>query len=317
LQRTDGPASDITIQGEIETLMSIVTDALTDYIASGLAAAESGLPAEVLPNLAAYTYETARITARTTLQTNKVTIQENVIQFVEDNSNVYEVLMPGNRSMLSNDFTQICDMGYGLVTANGGLAEAVSMFTYYCYTSYFSLSGGQIRSVGGSSAHGVYALAAEGSDPLEVPTAVDLYYELSQGAVVYNDGGVYDNEIDKFIIYVTDYSYPPRDGSEIEIDHGGIIGLVRYPVVSAVSEGDFPGDSTGQKLYRLNLDSDTAGLEAEVTDGTRVTLRVNTEIVLTGDVVGVAVRPSTALKINELFEHFSSHKKYVRQAYAY
>ncbi len=303
-----GSASDVAIQGEIETLMSIIITALNTYrVTAGsesakLAAAVASLPAEVLPDLTAYAYETAKKTARTTLQTAKTTIQSNVISFVNDNANVYEVLMPGNRSMLSNDFTQICDMGYGLVTANGGLAEAVSMFTYYCYTSYFSLSGGQIRSVGGSSAHGVYALAAEGSDPLEVPTPVDLYYDLSQGAVVYNDLGVYDNDVNGFIIYVTDYTYPPRDGSEIEIDHGGTDGLVRYPVVSATTENDFPADSTGQKIYRLNLDSDTDGLIAAVPNGTRITLRVNTEIVLTGDVVGVAVRPSTALKINELFD---------------
>jgi len=303
-----GSASDAAIQGEIETLMSIIITALNTYRTTGgteaakLAAAVATLPAEVLPDLSAYAYDTNKKTARTTLQTAKTTIQTNVIDFVNDNANVYEVLMPGNRSMLSNDFTQICDMGYGLVTNNGGLAEAVSMFTYYCYTSYFSLGGGQIRSVGGSSAHGVYALAAEGSDPLEVPTAVDLYYNLAQGAVVYNDGAAYNNSINGFILYVTDYTYPPRDGSEVEIDHGGTLGLVRYPVVSAVTEQDFPTDSTGQKLYRLNLDSDAGGLVAIVANGTRVTLRVNTEIVLTGDVVGVAVRPSTALKINELFD---------------
>ena len=308
LSQVTGSASDGAVQATIETLMSSIALALNTYRVTGgtesakLAAAEATLPVETLPNLAAYAYEAARITARTNLQTSKAAIQTTVIGFVNDNANVYEVLMPGNRSMLSNDFTQICDMGYGLVTANGGLAEAVSMFTYYCYTSYFSLSGGQIRSVGGSSAHGVYALAAEGSDPLEVPTAVDLYYELSQGAVVYNDGGVYDNDVNGFIIYVTDYTYPPRDGSEIEVDHGGTIGLVRYPVVSAVTEIDFPSDSTGQKIYRLNLNSDTDGFVAAVPNGTRVTLRVNTEIVLTGDVVGVAVRPSTALKINEMFD---------------
>ena len=303
-----GVASDIAIQGEIETLMSIIITALNTYRTTvgtedaKLAAAVGSLPAEVLPNLSAYAYNASRLTARTTLISAKATIQSNVIGFVNENANVYEVLMPGNRSMLSNDFTQICDMGYGLVTANGGLAEAVSMFTYYCYTSYYSITGGQIRSVGGSSAHGVYALAAEGSDPLEVPTPVDLYYDLSQGAIIYNDGGVYDNDVNGFIVHVTDYTYPPRDGSEIEVDHGGTIGLVRYPVVSAVSETDFPADSTGQKIYRLNLDSDTDGLVATIPNGTRVTLRVNTEIVLTGDVVGVAVRPSTALKINELFD---------------
>ena len=301
-----GAASDGTVQGEIETLMSIVTDALTDYIASGVEAAESGLPAEVLPILSVaaggYDYDATRISARVALESAKSTIQANVITFVNDNANVYEVLMPGNRSMLSNDFTQINDMGYGLIATNGGLTEAVSMFTYYNYTSYYSLNGGQIRSVGGSSAHGVYALAAEGSDPLEVPTPVDLYYELTQGAVVYNDLGSYDNDVSGFIIYVTDVDYPPRDQSEIEIDHGGVTGIVRYPVVSSVTETDFPVDSTGQRIYRLNLNSDTDGLVASVPDGTRVTIRSNNEIVLTGGIVGVAVRPSTALKLNELFD---------------
>jgi hypothetical protein len=299
---------DAAAQGEIEVLMAPIHQALNTYRttsgseATKLAAAVAGLPATVLPDLEEYVYDTYRKNTRSALESEKTAIQTGVIAFVNENANVFEVLMPGNRSMLSNDFTQICDMGYGLVTNNGGLAEAVSMFTYYCYTSYYSLNGGQIRSVGGSSAHGVYALAAEGSDPLEVPTAVDVYYEFAQGAVVYNDGGVYENAEGQFIIYVTDYDYPPRDGSEIEIDHGLAIGVVRYPVVSAVSETDFPVDSTGQKLYRLNLNSDTDGLVAEVPTGTRVTLRANTEIVLTGGVVGVAVRPSTALKINELFD---------------
>ena len=146
------------------------------------------LPAEVLPKLTAasggYDYDATRISARVALEAAKTTIQANVITFVNDNANVYEVLMPGNRSMLSNDFTQINDMGYGLIATNGGLTEAVSMFTYYNYTSYYSLNGGQIRSVGGSSAHGVYALAAEGSDPLEVPTPTGFYTDLAQTATV-------------------------------------------------------------------------------------------------------------------------------------
>jgi hypothetical protein len=309
-----GSASDGTVVGEIESLMSIIIGALTTFTATSgtpnvkSIAAVAGLPAEVLPNIlpvddgGVYNYDEVRISARDALESAKVDIQTNVIAFVDANSNVYEVLMPGNRSMLSNDFTQINDMGYGLIAANGGLTECVSMFTYYCYTSYYSVTGGQIRSVGGSSAHGVYALAAEGSDPLEVPTAVDLYYELAQGAVVYNDGGAYDNDVNGFIIYITDYSYPPRDQSEIEVDHGGATGLVRYPVVSAVTESDFPSDSTGQKLYRLNLNSDTDGFVVAVPNGTRVTLRTNNEVVLTGGVVGIAVRPSTALKLNELFD---------------
>ena len=52
----------------------------------------------------------------------------------------------GNRSMLSNDFTQVNDLGYGLVCTNNGIAEAVSVFTYYNWTCYYAINGGKIRS---------------------------------------------------------------------------------------------------------------------------------------------------------------------------
>ena len=314
--------SNATIAGWIENLMAPIATAVS-------AVSTSGLVSEVLPSLTAYrrfdttpspyytelfaiSYDSAKQVARTTLETNKTTIQSAVIAFVDLNSNRYEILMPGNRSMLSNDFTQINDMGYGLLTTNGGLAEAVSMFTYYCYTSYYSLNGGQIRSVGGSSAHGVYALAAEGSDPLEVPTAVDLYYDLSQGARVYNDSAVYNNELKGLIIYIGDWEYTPLNFSEIEVDHGGQTGLVRYAVVSAVTEETWPTvrwdgaswttSGATKTIYRLNLNSKASdGLVAVIANGAKITLRVTTEIILTGDVVGVAVRPSTALKLNETF----------------
>lgn len=96
-----------------------------------------------------------------------------------------ELITAGNRSMLSNDYTQINDLGYGLVVTNNGLIEAVSVFTYYCYTAYYSLNGGQIRSLNGSCAYGVNALKAEGSDPLEVPDEVTLKYDLVQTARVW------------------------------------------------------------------------------------------------------------------------------------
>jgi len=96
-----------------------------------------------------------------------------------------ELITAGNRSMLSNDFTQVNDLGYGLVATNNGLIEAVSVFTYYNYTAYYSLNGGQIRSLNGSCAYGLNALKAEGSDPLEVPDDITLKYDLVQTAKVY------------------------------------------------------------------------------------------------------------------------------------
>ena len=59
----------------------------------------------------------------------------------------------GNRSMLGNDFTQVNDLGYGLVVTNGGLSEMVSQFTYYCWTAYYANNGGEIRSLNLSLIH--------------------------------------------------------------------------------------------------------------------------------------------------------------------
>ncbi len=214
---------------------------------------------------------------------------------------VYEVLMPGNRSMLANDFTQICDMGYGLVTHNGGLLEAVSVFTYYCYISYYSLNGGQIRSVGGSSAHGNYALVAEGSDPLEIPTPVTLYYDLGQGAKVYFPSSLYANNAGETQIYVYNYTYVPLDKSELEIIHipiaTSIPELTRYSVNSVSTVGLPAG------VARLTISSTgnatTSGLAYQVPPDTPVSIRNNSQVILTGDVVDVATRPSTALVLNE------------------
>lgn len=80
----------------------------------------------------------------------------------------------GNRSMLGNDFTQINDLGYGLITTNGGLSEMVSMFTYYTQASFYAKNGGEIRSLNGSNGYGNFGLVAEGADPNEIPDSVSL-----------------------------------------------------------------------------------------------------------------------------------------------
>ena len=88
----------------------------------------------------------------------------------------------GNRSMLGNDFTQVNDLGYGLIVTNGALSEMVSQFTYYCWTAYYANNGGEIRSLNGSNAYGEYGLVANGSDPNEIPDAVTLRDNMSKPA---------------------------------------------------------------------------------------------------------------------------------------
>ena len=95
----------------------------------------------------------------------------------------------GNRSMLSNDFTQVNDLGYGIVAVNNALTECVSMFTYYCHTGYIATSGSQIRSLGGNNSYGFYGLVSEGADPDEIPTAVNLRDDMAFPAKVLNFEG--------------------------------------------------------------------------------------------------------------------------------
>jgi len=134
--------------------------------------------------------------------------------------------------MLANDFTQVNDDGYGVVTMNGGLSELVSVFTYYCHTAYYAGNGGQIRALNGSNAYGEYGLVAEGADPNEIPDAVGLIDNFVQQAEVFSDGGVYTNPVDQLYIYITGPLYTPHARGEIEIDHGGLIGLTRYEIVT-------------------------------------------------------------------------------------
>ena len=299
-----GSVSGAVIQAEIQSLL----DNISTIITSGTGSADP----ITYPDITAYTYDGNRVASRETLISNRTSIQEQTITFVNENANVYEVLMPGNRSMLSNDFTQINDLGYGVVVANGGLAEAVSMFTYYCHISYYALTGGQIRSVGGSSAHGNYALVAEGADPLEVPTPVTLYYELAQGVTCYFPSPSYSNTAGGLSLYIEYDDYQPLDRSELEVDHG-LGQIYRYPVTSVGIDDTLPAG-----VVRLSLGSSEGatgvdGLAATIPDGTRMTLRSNAQVVLTGDVVDVAVRPSTGLVLRESSEvyrilQFSSYE---------
>jgi len=137
----------------------------------------------------------------------------------------FMLLSAGNTSMCSNDFTQINDVGYGLVATNLGLIETVSVFSYYCWVAYYANNGGQIRSLNGSNAHGEYGIMSEGSDPLEVPDKANLADNMVQVMKVFKTGDfVTYNVADELAIYVYDYDYAPYNVAEAEINHGsGVI----------------------------------------------------------------------------------------------
>ena len=288
LPRVTGTAATATEAATINTLMTAVASAISagNYVAAQ-AAITLSLPITT-------GYDTSNTAARNLVQANKTDIQTAVVAYVDFNGNRYELLMPGNRSMLANDFTQINDLGYGAVGHNGGLLELVSMFTYYCHIAYYSVNGAQIRSVAGSNAHGNYALVAEGADPLEVPTPTGIFEDLSQGVRCYFPSSPYANVTGGLAIYVYKYDYTPLSNSELEINHSGEI--YRYPVTSVALDDTTPG------VARLNLGAGqggAGGLFDVVPNDTLMTIRSNGQILLTGGLENVAVRPSTGLKLRE------------------
>jgi hypothetical protein len=213
------------------TAVQSLTDIIIDYVAD--ADYDTATPT-VNPTITA---EDAGLQAdRATLIAAKSTLQSAIISYLNDGVGKVVLSTAGNKSMLGNDFTQVNDMGYGIFATNNGLIESVSIFTYYCHTAYYSLNGAQIRCLNGSSAHGVYALKAEGADPNEVPDSVTLKFPLIQTAQAYENLGLdIQNTAGSLSLWVSGYQYTPRSGSIVEIDHTGSPTSTIVPVTGLTS----------------------------------------------------------------------------------
>jgi uncharacterized protein YaiE (UPF0345 family) len=76
--------------------------------------------------------------------------------------------------MVANDFTQINTDGKGVSVINGGRAELVSVFTYYCDKGFNAETGGVIRALNCSNGYGEYGAFADGVSASETPDEVQL-----------------------------------------------------------------------------------------------------------------------------------------------
>ena len=89
----------------------------------------------------------------------------------------------GNKSMVSNDFTQVLSDGIGAWITNGGRAELVSVFTYYCSVGYFAEDGGIIRATNGNNSYGSWGAIADGNDPAETPDTCSVWNRNNEALV--------------------------------------------------------------------------------------------------------------------------------------
>jgi len=212
------------------------------------------------------------------------------------------IIGAGNTSMLSNDFTQINDLGYGLIATNKGLIETVSVFSYYCHAAFYAKNGGQIRSLNGSTAHGVYGLVAEGGDPLEVPDSITLADNMVQIAQVYK-AGVFAStaETNDTSLVLYNCSYIPQNITELEINHGATVGIYRYEISRAEDVSDLESPPlAANTLIRVylganNSDTTATGLAANLTHNDLITLRALQSFRFYNITETNPIRPSTAM----------------------
>lgn len=80
----------------------------------------------------------------------------------------------GNKSLTSNDFTQIISDGIGAWITNNARAELVSVFTYYSHVGYLAENGGRIRGTNGNNSYGDFGSVAEGFDETETPILANV-----------------------------------------------------------------------------------------------------------------------------------------------
>lgn len=169
----------------------------------------------------------------------------------------------GNKSILSNDFTQVNDLGYGIVVANNALAELVSVFTYYCHIGYYAIHGAQIRSLTGNNSYGQFGLVSEGSDPDEVARDAVLEQNLVQPVKIYT--------IDQEVTVSGDQSSILTAGETItQVQSGGTVtGILAFYDVSA-------GNTT---LYLEKIDGGSFNTSDNVTEEGSVSVGIPTGIV--------------------------------------
>lgn len=85
----------------------------------------------------------------------------------------------GNKSIVSNDFTQVISDGIGAWVNKDGRAELVSVFTYYAEVGYLATDGGTVRSANGNNSYGRFGALAIGVDDNEVSVTATVNTKLN------------------------------------------------------------------------------------------------------------------------------------------
>ena len=131
----------------------------------------------------------------------------------------------GNRSMVSNDFTQVLSDGVGAWVLNNARAELVSVFTYYCQVGYLAEDGGIIRATNGNNSYGSWGSIADGNDDTETPQNITVNNRNNEAQVGTAFAGGTNDEI-----FVFEYTHSGEQytSASAEVDGAGADASVEY-----------------------------------------------------------------------------------------
>ena len=154
----------------------------------------------------------------------------------------------GNKSMVSNDFTQVISDGIGAWVLNNARAELVSVFTYYAQIGYLAEDGGIIRATNGNNSYGEFGSIADGRDATEVPLTASLNNRTGEAIVA----AAYAGEVSDFILA---YEYA-HSGAEYTLATSDIVGAGAN---ASVIHEEFRDGGLSQARLANSLDSGSPG----------------------------------------------------------
>ena len=180
----------------------------------------------------------------------------------------------GNKSIVSNDFTQVISDGIGAWVLNNGRGELVSVFTYYAQIGMFAERGGVIRATNGNSSYGDYGAVADGNDPTEDPRFAEVNTRREQAQVAAAFAGEVNDEI-----LILEYNHAGQNYSTANYSFQGA------GVNASVVQEEIRDDAVFQALVK-NAPGDAGGTEgaggysnfgnnAQVGNETTLTLATN------------------------------------------
>ena len=161
----------------------------------------------------------------------------------------------GNRSIVSNDFTQVLSDGIGAWVLNNARAELVSVFSYYAHIGYLAQDGGIIRATNGNSSYGAYGVISDGIDATEVPQIARNDTRAQQAIVAAAFAGDFVDEIQ-----ILEWTNAGQDYSSVTAD------FVGAGVDAAVIFEDFRDDAVFEARI-LDANAGTATIAQAIGGG--------------------------------------------------